>query len=82
MRVHRLALPCALAALFALPMLAALALAAQAGLDGDAWRALWADPQWPRALALSVWVALASTALALAGALGLTTALHGSPAWL
>ena len=81
MRVHRLALPCALAALFALPMLAALALAAQAGLDGDAWRALWADPQWPRALALSVWVALASTALALAGALGLTTALHGSPAW-
>ncbi len=77
----RRALQGALALGFALPLLAAGVLAAQAGLAGEAWAALLADPQLPRALGLSVWVALASTALALAGTLWLTTALHGSAAW-
>lgn len=71
----------ALAAAYALPLLAALVLAVGAGTDAAAWRSLAEDPQAPRALALAVWVALASTALALAATLWLTTALHARPAW-
>lgn len=80
-RSARLALRAAVLALFALPLLAALALAFGAGLDAVAWRALAAEPQLGRAWAASVRVALASTGLALAGTLALVTALHGRPAW-
>jgi putative thiamine transport system permease protein len=69
------------AALFALPLLAALALALRAGLGAEAWRTLLDDPQLRPALAASVRVALASTGLALAFTLAITTALHGSAAW-
>jgi putative thiamine transport system permease protein len=73
-----LALP---ALLFALPIVAALPLAVWQGLDAAAWRALADDPQVPRALALSVATALASTALATALALLLVTQLHATPLW-
>lgn len=77
----RMALRAILAMAYALPLLAALLLAASAGLGPEAWRALAADAQVPHALASSVWVALASSALALLITLWLTTALHGSAAW-
>lgn len=67
--------------LFALPIAAALPVALWQGLDAAAWRALAADPQVPRALALSIASALASTLAALALALWLVTHLHASPLW-
>jgi putative thiamine transport system permease protein len=67
--------------LFALPIASALPVALWQGLDAAAWRALAADPQVPRAWALSVASALASTAVALLLALGLVTHLHGTPLW-
>jgi putative thiamine transport system permease protein len=68
-------------ALFALPIALALPLAVWRGADADAWRALLADPLWPRALALSLGTALASTLLSLALALWWVTHLHGTRAW-
>jgi putative thiamine transport system permease protein len=69
------------AALFALPLVAALLLAFAAGADRDAWRALLADPQVPKALAASLRVALIASFVALAATLALATALHGGAAW-
>jgi putative thiamine transport system permease protein len=46
------------------PLLAIAALSLGALLDAQAWTALWLDPQWPGALAASLWTGLASTALA------------------
>jgi putative thiamine transport system permease protein len=60
----RRTLPATLLLFAALPLLATAALALGALFDADAWRALAQDPQWPRALALSLWTGLASTALA------------------
>ncbi len=57
-------LPAALLLLSALPLLGAAVLSLGALFDADAWRALWQDPQGPRALALSLWTGLASTILA------------------
>lgn len=57
-------LPAALLLLAALPLLATAGLALGALLDSAAWRALWTSPLWPRALGLSLWTGLASTALA------------------
>ncbi len=54
----------ALLLMAALPLLATAALALGALFDASAWHALWQDPQWPRALGLSLWTGLASTALA------------------
>jgi putative thiamine transport system permease protein len=71
----------AVALLFALPLVAALPLALSEALDGAAWRALWADPQLPRALGASVFTALASTLGAIALTLWLVTHLHATPAW-
>ncbi len=67
--------------LFALPIAAALPVALWQGLDAAAWRALAADPQLPRALALSITSALVSTLASLALALWLVTHLHASPLW-
>lgn len=47
-----------------LPLLATAALALGTLFDAAAWRALTQDPQWPRALGLSLWTGLASTTLA------------------
>ncbi|MBT9553651.1 MAG: ABC transporter permease [Hydrogenophaga sp.] len=61
----------ALLLMAALPLLATAALALGAVFDASAWRALWQDPQWLRALAHSLWTGLASTALAWWGAAAL-----------
>ena len=68
-------------AFFALPLALALPVAVAQAADADAWRALWADPQLPRALALSVFSAVASSLLALMTCVGLITHLHGTPLW-
>lgn len=65
----------------ALPLGAALVLAVAQAASAPGWQALWADPQTLPALRHSLHTALAATGLSLAGALGLATALHGSPAW-
>lgn len=67
--------------LFTLPLALALPLALLQAADVAAWHALWADPQAPRALALSVSTASVGTLLALAACLGLVTHLHGTPLW-
>jgi putative thiamine transport system permease protein len=67
--------------LFALPIAAALPVAVWQGLDGAAWQSLARDAQVPRALALSVGSALASTLASLLLALVLVTQLHGTRAW-
>ena len=70
------------AGLFALPLLAALALALGAALDAAAWRSLLADPAlWP-ALSLGLWVGAAATGVSLALTLWIVTHLHGTPAWV
>ena len=67
--------------LYALPVLVALPLALAQALDVVAWHALLDDPRLPRAWALSVGTALASTLGAAALAMGLVTHLHGTRAW-
>lgn len=69
------------ALVFAVPLLAALLLGVASAVDASAWSRLWADTQWPRALALTLWVGAASTALALACTLWIVTHLHGRPVW-
>lgn len=54
-----------------LPLLATAVLALGALFDAAAWHALVQDPQWPRALGLTLWTGLASTALAWWGAAAL-----------
>jgi putative thiamine transport system permease protein len=80
-RLSRHGVVALLAAVVALPLAGALALAVAEGADAAAWRAFATDAPAQRGLVLSVWVALASTALAVALTLWLTTALHGSRAW-
>ncbi len=67
--------------IFALPLALALPVALLQAGDGAAWRALLADPQLPRALALSLSTGLLSTALALLACLVLVTHLWGTPLW-
>ena len=55
--------PLLLALVAGLPMGWALWAAASQALDVPAWQALWADPQTLRALGLTLWTGLASTAL-------------------
>jgi putative thiamine transport system permease protein len=71
----------AAALLYALPLLVALPWALWDAASLSAWQTLWADPQVPRALAGSVFVAVGSTALALGLALFITTHMYGSAAW-
>ena len=68
-------------ALFAMPLALALPVALAQAVDAAAWRALLADPQLPRALALSIGSAIVSTALALALCMAIVTHLHGTPLW-
>ena len=68
-------------ALFALPLALALPLAVAQASDASAWQALFADPQLPRALGLSLSSALLSSGLALAASLLFVTHLHGSALW-
>jgi putative thiamine transport system permease protein len=68
-------------ALFALPLALALPMALAQAVDAAAWRALLADPQLPRALALSVGSAIVSTALALALCMAIVTHLQRTPLW-
>lgn len=56
--------PLALALIAGLPLLATAGLALAALFNAEAWRALGEDPTWLRALGLSLWTGLASTALA------------------
>ena len=75
-------LPAALlAALVAVPLAWIALAAARAGLDATAWIALAADPQAPRALALSLWTGLASTALSVAIAAALLARGFPGPGW-
>jgi putative thiamine transport system permease protein len=69
------------AGLFALPLLAALALALQGAADLGAWARLFADPALGPALMLSVGVGAAATGLSLALALLIVTHLHATPTW-
>jgi putative thiamine transport system permease protein len=57
-------LAAALFLLAGLPVAGTAVLALGALFDAAAWRALWHDPAWLRALGLSLWTGLASTALA------------------
>ena len=62
------ALASVLLLLAGLPMLAVAGWSLASLLDATAWTGLWDDPQWLRALALSLWTGLASTTLAWWGA--------------
>jgi putative thiamine transport system permease protein len=57
------------------------AAAAAAGVDSASWQALAADPQTLRALAMSLWTGLASTALAALGAAWLLSSSFAQPVW-
>lgn len=59
-------LPALLALGVAVPVVWAAVSAAAAALDAQAWRDLWQQPQWPRALAMTLWTGLAATALSVA----------------
>jgi putative thiamine transport system permease protein len=61
----------ALLCLMFVPLAWSLGHALLAGVDGAAWRALWQDTQATRALGMSLWTGLASTALATAATAGL-----------
>lgn len=79
-RAERFALAAPLL-LFVLPLTLALPLALWQGGDAAAWRMLLADPQGPRAWALSLGTGLASTLLALLACMLLVTHLWGTPLW-
>jgi putative thiamine transport system permease protein len=55
--------------------------AVHAGLNPTAWQALVADPQTLRALGMSLWTGLVSTALAVAGAALLLSLSFGQSTW-
>jgi putative thiamine transport system permease protein len=69
------------AGVFVVPLVAALLLGLAQAFDAEAWAALRADSQFAPALALSLWVGVASTLLATALSVLLVTALHGTAAW-
>lgn len=77
----RLGLAFLAALVVAVPMAWAAVAAIVAGLDGDAWRGLVADPQLPRALALSLLTGLGATALSLALAAWLLSHAFASRHW-
>ena len=68
MTALRLPVAVALMLLAGLPLLATAGLALGSLRDASAWLGLWQEPQVPRALALSLWTGLASTALSWWGA--------------
>lgn len=70
-----------LAVLVAVPLLWTAASAIQAGLDADAWRSLFSDPQLVRALGLSIATGVAATALSVALAAWILSRTFGGPLW-
>ena len=64
-----------------LPLAWAVAAAASAALDADAWRNLAANPQTMKALGLAVWTGVASTVLSVWCAARLLGSAHASPHW-
>lgn len=72
-------------ALLALPVVVPLlwigAQAVLAGTDGAAWRALLDDPQWPRALAASLWTGLAATVLSVLCTAAILSRSFGARPW-
>lgn len=71
----------AIALLAAVPLSWSVVSAISAGLDAAAWRAVLADPQLPRAIALSVASGVAATTLSLALAAWLLSRAFAGPAW-
>lgn len=59
-------LPALLALVVAVPVAWAALLAVAAALNAQAWHGLWQQPQWLRALAMTLWTGLAATALSVA----------------
>jgi len=76
-----LAWPLALILLLGLPLVFAGGAAVLAALDMHAWYALAADPRTWRALGLSLWTGLASTALSVALAAWLLSRSFPGPLW-
>jgi len=69
------------AALFVLPLAAALWLGVAEAVDARAWSRLLSDSQFKAALAESLWIAFASTVLTLGFSVLIVTHLHGTRAW-
>jgi putative thiamine transport system permease protein len=72
---------CIPAAAFVVPLAAALWWGVAQALDAVAWASLLRHSQFLPALALSLWVGLAATAIAAVLTVHIVTAAHGSPAW-
>ena len=64
------------------PLLPGLYWALSPSLDLAVWQALWADAQWPQALRATLLSAGLGSALGVALAAGLATALYPGPRWL
>lgn len=71
----------ALALLMAVPLVWVTLSAVGAALDWGAWAALWADSQWPRALAMTLWTGVAATAIAVAVTAWLLAGGFPGPLW-
>ena len=69
------------AALFVLPLTAALWLGVAEAVDARAWSHLLSDTQFAAALAESLWIAVASTMLSATLCVLIVTRLHGTRAW-
>lgn len=69
------------AGLVLVPLAGAVGLAALAGLDPAGWTALGNDPQWARALAMTAWTGLLSTALSVLISAWLLSRIFPGPAW-
>ena len=67
--------------LFCAPLLAALWWGVAGSSDAAAWRMLFDDSQFPRALGLSLRVGIVSTLIASVLTMVLVTTLHGGAAW-
>ena len=78
---HQRTIAALLLAAIGVPLVWGLWAAAAAGVDSASWQALAADPQTLRALAMSLWTGLASTALAVAGAAWLLSTSFAQPIW-
>jgi putative thiamine transport system permease protein len=69
------------AAVFGLPLLAAMWLGVAQAADVSAWSALLGDTQFAPALRLSLWTGTAASLLALMLTVGVVTRLHGTRHW-
>ena len=78
---HHRQIAALLLAAIGVPLVWSLWAASAAGVDSAGWQALAADPQTLRALAMSLWTGLASTALAVAGAAWLLSTSFAQPVW-